>query len=130
MEENTGFIDYLLSSSNTWQSHKSLSSISSYSTPILQGRNKIKIEPIYESDYDEDFKKVNNHRGVCNKHTNITCKLKKTREHTLWKSIIHVKYVRSSSSLAVILKNTYVRTLTKKLSNVKLAIHPFPPTVN
>ena len=57
MADNGGCIFYLLSSTSTWEAHKTLSSVSSYSTNVLCGRNKIKIEPV--SDYDKNCKKLN-----------------------------------------------------------------------
>ena len=44
---DNGYVDYLLSSTNSWERHETLSLISSYSSTLLRGRNKI------ESDYVE-----------------------------------------------------------------------------
>ena len=59
MADNGGCIFYLPSSTSMWEAHKTLSSVSSYSTNVLGGRNKSKIEPVVESDFDKNCKKLN-----------------------------------------------------------------------
>ena len=59
MADIGGCIIYLLSLRSMWEAHKTLSSVSSYPNNVLGGRNKIKIEPVVESDYDKNCKKLN-----------------------------------------------------------------------
>ena len=59
MEANIDCVDYLLTCSNTWETHKMLSSILSYSSTLLCRRNKIKIEPIFDYDYVESSNNLN-----------------------------------------------------------------------
>ena len=54
MADNGGCIIFLLSSTSTWEAQETLSLVSSYSTNISHGRNKMKIEPTLESDYDKN----------------------------------------------------------------------------
>ena len=58
MADNGGCIIYLLSPTSTWEAHKTLSSVSSYLTNVLCGKNKIKIEPVVGSD-GKNCKKLN-----------------------------------------------------------------------
>ena len=77
MAGNIDCVDYLLSSSNTWETHKTLSSISSYSSTLLCGRNSIKIEPIFDSDYVGSHYDVENSNNL-NMHqeeNNFECKV-------------------------------------------------------
>ena len=57
MADNTGCIRYLLSSGDTWEAQEKLSLISYYSSTLLRGRNKIKIEPIFESGCEKQIEK-------------------------------------------------------------------------
>ena len=112
MADNIDCVDYLLSSSNTWETHNTLSSISSYSSTLLCGRNMIKIELIFNSDYIESSNNLNmeqeeNHfkcevgtKLVNNKHKLIVHKKEHIGEK-LYKCKICGKEFTSSSYLKI-----------------------------
>ena len=111
MAEDTGCMNYLLSCSNTWEAHETLSLISSYSPTLLCGRNMIKIEPLFESNYEEDLcrglntqKEENNFKcDICSKLFNTSGQLiMHNRKHTvkkLYKRKICEKFFITISAL-------------------------------
>ena len=86
MADNGGCIIYLLSSTSMWEAHKTLSSVSSYSTNVLCGRNKIKIEPVVESDYNKNCKKLNKPQEYIHFECEVCTKLFNTKD----KLIVHM----------------------------------------
>ena len=87
MEANIDCVDYLLTCSNTWETHKMLSRISSYSSTLLCRRNKFKIEPIFDYDYDESSNNLNMQQAKNHFEREICTKL----FHTKHKLIAHKK---------------------------------------
>ena len=48
MEKESNFVVYLLHSSKSWEPREKIIDISCYSNSVLQGRNRIKIEPYFK----------------------------------------------------------------------------------
>ena len=78
-------VDYLLTTSDTWESHNTLSSISSYSSTLLCGRNTIKIEPIFDLDDVEDGQNLN----MQQEENHFKCEICTTLFNTKDKLIVH-----------------------------------------
>ena len=104
MADNIACVDYLLSSSNTWEALNTLSLILSYSSTLVCGRNRIKMEPISDSDFVEnDIENSNNlnmqqedndfESEVCTKMFNNKHKLIRHKKMHTGKNNASVKFV-------------------------------------
>ena len=90
MEANIDCVDYLLTCSNTWETHKMLSSIASYSSTLLCRRNKIKIEPIFDYDYVESSNNLNMQQEKIHFECEISTKLFNTKHKLIGHKNEHI----------------------------------------
>ena len=90
MEANIDFVDYLLTCSNTWETHKMVSTISSYSSTLLCRRNKIKIEPIFDYDYVKSSNNLNMQQEKNHFECEICTKLFDTKHKLIGHKKVHI----------------------------------------